>query len=207
MSLVIELKDVCKSFKNTQILDHINLEVSEGEILGIVGPNGCGKSVLYKIICGLMLPTSGQIRVNGKKIRKGEFAEDIGIMLDITGLLDNESGFANLKNIAVIENKITDEQIKDCIKLVGLNPNDTKPVKKYSLGMKQRLKFAIAIMEHPRLLLLDEPFNALDKEVNQTVKNILLDMNQNEKVTILITSHNTEDIRSLCTRVIELQGV
>lgn len=154
-----------------------------------------------------MLPTSGQIRVNNKKIRKGEFAEDIGIMLDITGLLDNESGFANLKNIAVIENKITDEQIKDCIKLVGLNPNDTKPVKKYSLGMKQRLKFAIAIMEHPRLLLLDEPFNALDKEVNQTVKNILLDMNQKEQVTILITSHNTEDIRSLCTRVIELQEI
>lgn len=206
MNPIISLNNVCKSFGNTMVLNDINLEVEEGEIVGIIGQNGCGKSVLYKIITGLIVPTSGRIVVNNKKIEKGRFAENIGIMFDNTGLLPNYTGFQNLKTIAVIENKINDDRIKEYISLVGLNPNDSKPVKKYSLGMKQRLKIAMAIMENPKILLLDEPFNALDKEMKQVVNNLLFNLNCKKKTTILITSHVDDDIKNLCTRVLKIKN-
>lgn len=202
---VIEIKNVTKKFYKTTVLSNINLSVKKGELIGIVGQNGSGKSVLYKLICGLMLPTEGQIRVNNKNIGNGSFAEDIGIMLDNTGFLENETGFHNLKYIASIQNIIDCTQIKEYMELVGLNSEEKKPVKKYSLGMKQRLRFAMAIMEDPGLLLLDEPFNAIDKEMNEAMKAILMDYKKMGK-TILITSHNQEDIDILCSRVIKLEA-
>ncbi len=205
MCNVVEMKSVAKSFRNTEILSNINLTVKEGDILGIIGRNGCGKSVLFKLICGLMLPTKGKVKVWGKIISNGNFPENIGIMLDNTGFIPYDSGFDNLKHIAVINNVVTEEEIKDCIRLVGLDPEDKKPVKKYSLGMKQRLGIAMAIMERPKLLLLDEPMNSLDNAMVHEVRKLLLYLNQNENMTIITTSHNDEDIKTLCNRVMKLE--
>lgn len=206
MSTVVELNNISKSFNHIKVLADVNLRVNEGELVGIIGENGSGKSILYKIICGLMLPDKGEVIVNGKKIYKGKFAEDVGIMIDNTGFVQNDSGFKNLKNISIIEHKINESDIRNYMSLVGLNPNDPKPVKKYSLGMKQRLKIAMALMEKPKLLLLDEPFNALDQGMTTKIKSYLANLCKESKTTILITSHNTEDIDFLCTRVVKINN-
>lgn len=202
---IITMEHVSKSFSGSQVLNDINLTVKKGEIIGIVGENGCGKSVLYKMICGLIVPNSGKISVFDKVISKGTFPDNIGIMLDNTGFIPYESAFDNLKNIARIDNKISDKDIKDCLNLVGLNPNDKKSVKHFSLGMKQRLGIAMAIMEKPMLLLLDEPFNALDKDMVETVQNLLLKLNRELNVTILLTSHNPTHITSLCHCIVTIE--
>lgn len=206
MNHIIELTSVSKSFNNLLVLQDINLEIKKGEIIGIIGRNGSGKSILLKMICGLVLPTTGTISVNGTNITKGNFPDNIGILLDNTGFLPNESGFDNLKHIAVIENKINDDEIKECIKMVGLNPNDKKPVKKYSLGMKQRLGIAMSIMEKPEILLLDEPTNGIDIETITEMRRLISELNKKQNTTVLIASHNRDDIDFLCTRVLKIEN-
>lgn len=206
MNHIIELTSVSKSFNNLLVLQDINLEIKKGEIIGIIGRNGSGKSILLKMICGLVLPTTGTISVNGTNITKGNFPDNIGILLDNTGFLPNESGFDNLKHIAVIENKINDDEIKECIKMVGLNPNDKKPVKKYSLGMKQRLGIAMSIMEKPEILLLDEPTNGIDIETITEMRRLISELNRKQNTTVLIASHNRDDIDFLCTRVLKIEN-
>jgi len=198
---MVELIGVSKSFRQQTVLKDVHLSLQQGRIYGIVGRNGSGKSVLLKLICGLMLPTEGSVTVCGKLLKDGAFAEDVGILLDNTGFLPRLSAFDNLKSIAVIRNVAADERIRDCICQVGLDADSKKPVGKYSLGMKQRLGIAQAIMERPKLLLLDEPMNALDEGGVKDMRLLLKDYQRENQATILLASHNREDIEELCDEV------
>lgn len=201
----IILENVTKKFKEQTVLQPTSLHFEKGKIHGIIGNNGSGKTVLFKIICGLLLPTSGKVTVNGSVIgEECDFAPDTGILIENPGFLSFESGFRNLKNLAAIQGKISDESIREMIKRVGLDPDDKKRVGKYSLGMRQRLGIAQAIMENPSLLILDEPMNGLDKHGTKEMRQLLLDLRAEGK-TILIASHMAEDIRILCDTVYEME--
>ena len=193
----VKLTNVTKELKGESILNNVNMTISEGEIVGLQGRNGSGKSVLMKVISGLMSPTEGEVSVFGNVTKKGHFPEDIGVSLDCTGFLPSLTAFDNLKTIAEIRNVISDDDIRKFIKKVGLNPNSTKKVGEFSLGMKQRLSIAQAIMESPKLLLLDEPFNGLDEKGVILLKDLIMDLND-KGCTIILTSHNKEDLEELC---------
>lgn len=201
----VKIKNMSKKIDNTLILSNINLTLSQGKIYGIVGRNGSGKSMLFKTICGLINPTEGEIYVFGKRISKGQLAEDTGVIIEIPGFLPQYSGLFNLQMLASINNKVTTNKIKETILLVGLDPNDKRPVKKYSLGMKQRLGIAQALMESPRLLILDEPMNSLDSDGVNDVRNILLKL-KDKSITILLASHNKDDIETLCDQVYTMEN-
>lgn len=198
---MVTVEHVCKSFKKETILEDVNMELHPGNIYGLVGPNGSGKTVLMKCICGLLLPTSGKVIVNGKIIGKDvDFPESLGIMIENPGFIPYLSGKSNLKNLALIRNRIGDPEIVETMKLVGLDPNSSKRVSKYSLGMRQRLGIAQAIMEDPDLLILDEPFNALDEQGVRQMHTIFLELKEKGKI-ILLAAHGKEDIRKLCDQV------
>ncbi|ATD54304.1 ABC transporter ATP-binding protein [Clostridium chauvoei] len=197
---VVEIKNASKIINNIKILDNINVSFKSGHIYGIIGKNGSGKTMLFKAICGLINITSGEIKVFDKLIANGKFPDDTGIIIENPGFLPQYSGYKNLEILASIRNKITPSDIKDIIRKVGLNPDDNRPVKKYSLGMKQRLGIAQALMENPKLLILDEPMNALDEEAVNDIRKILLDL-QKQSVTIILASHNKEDIYTLCDSI------
>lgn len=198
MSEIIKVKNISKSFKKINIFDNINLNINKNEIIGIIGSNGSGKSVLFKLICGLEKPDHGEISVRNKLIGKDiDFPESLGVVINTPGYIDIYSGFDNLKFLAGIRNIITDNKIKDTLTLVGLDYNAKTSVKNYSLGMKQKLGIAQAIMEDQEIIILDEPFNALDFKTKRDIKEILKVLKSNGK-TILLTSHNHEDIEELC---------
>lgn len=205
METMIKVRNVVKTFHGEVVLNHLDLDVNTGEICGITGRNGCGKSVLFKIIAGIMVPDSGQVTVCGEDIRNGKFPSDLGIILDNTGFLPSYSAFENLKMIAAINKKVSDEEIRELIRLVGLDPESKKSVRKFSTGMKQRLAFAQAIMEKPKVLLLDEPMNGLDKSGCEWIRNLILKMNREQGTTVLMTSHISEDIIKLCQKVYSLE--
>lgn len=205
MNNIIEIKDVSKSFKGVQVLKEINLSIEEGTICGLIGLNGSGKTVLMKIMCGFLLPDTGEVYIRRRKIGKDcDFPENVGVIIETPGFSQFISGFKNLKNLASIQKKITDEDIRNVMKIVGLDPNSKKWVSKYSLGMRQRLGIAQAIMENQDILILDEPMNGLDKEGMVDVRNLLLDLREQGK-TILLASHNMQDIEILCDRVFEIE--
>ncbi|MGU8535626.1 ATP-binding cassette domain-containing protein [Clostridium perfringens] len=201
---IIDFENYKKEIKGITILDYISIKIKQGYIYGFVGRNGSGKSMLFKAICGLIKPTSGFVRVNGKVIGKdADFPDDIGILIESPGFLEHISGFDNLKYLASIQNKINDKEIKEAMSIVGLDQNDKRAVKKYSLGMKQRLGIAQAIMENPSLVILDEPMNGLDKQGVEDIRNLILNLKKNG-VTILLASHNPDDIKLLCDKVYEI---
>ncbi|GAB6169503.1 ATP-binding cassette domain-containing protein [Clostridium carnis] len=200
---VININSLNKKINDNVILDNINLDIERGLIYGIIGSNGSGKSMLFKSICGLIKPTNGEIFVLDKKIHNGELAEDIGVLIEKPGFLPQYSGFDNLKILSSINNKIDDKEIEKFISLVGLSSQDKRPIRKYSLGMKQRLGIAQALMEKPKILILDEPMNGLDEDGVSLIRNILLDLKK-DKVTILISSHNKDDIEVLCDKVYKI---
>ena len=172
-----------------------------GKIYGFVGRNGSGKTVLMKMILGFIKPTSGTIKVNGKQVGKEiDIPDDIGAIIETPGFLPEYSAFQNLKLMAMIRGKITSERIRETIKLVGLDPDSKKHVGKYSLGMRQRLGIAQAIMEDPQILLLDEPLNGLDNEGVEEMRNVLLKQKEQGKL-IIIASHSKEDIDILCDEI------
>lgn len=200
MSL-IEVKNVQKSYKGLTIFQDIDLTIEKGKIYGIVGPNGSGKSVLFKLICGFVRPDHGEILIEGEYLHKDiTFPKNFGIIIDRPGYLGNKTGFENLKSLAMIQNKIDDEQIIKTMNLVGLQPTAEQKVRKYSLGMKQKLALAQAFMENQEVLILDEPFNALDFESVKKLRSLLLNFKKEGK-TIIMTSHNQEDIDLLCDEV------
>lgn len=202
----IIIKNLSKQFKHQSILQDINLEFSKGHIYGIIGRNGSGKTVLLKCICGFLKPTTGSIVINNKIIGKDiDFPEKLGFIIETPGFLKNYSGFKNLKYLASIHNDINENEIKETMALVGLNAEDKKHVGKYSLGMRQRLGIAQAIMEQPDILILDEPMNGLDKNGVQEMRSLFLQMKAEGKV-ILLTSHNREDIDVLCDEVYEMDN-
>ncbi len=201
---VIEIENVTKRFKDKLVINQVSLELESAQIHGLIGRNGSGKTVLMKMIVGFIKPDSGIVRVFGDIIGKDtDFAKNIGTIIETPGFLPFESGFSNLKYLASIRGKISDNEIKQAISSVGLNPNDKKHVGKYSLGMRQRLGLAQAIMENPDLLILDEPMNGLDKDGVKDMRQYLLDLKAQGK-TILIASHSAEDIDVLCDTVHEM---
>ena len=198
---MIQIENVTKKFGEAVVLDEINMELQPGNIYGLVGRNGSGKTMLMKCICGFVLPTSGTIHVNGKIVGKEiDIPDDIGIIIENPGFLPNYSGFNNRQLLAMIRNKIGKAQIKEAIRRVGLDPESKKHVGKYSLGMRQRLGLAQALMEDPSILLLDEPMNGLDNEGVEEIRKLILDLKQNGKL-IIIASHTREDINLLCDKV------
>ena len=191
MTDVIVIDKLTKSFKGKTVLEDVNMRLQEGRIYGIVGDNGSGKTVLLKLICGFMKPDSGTVTVNGKVIGKdADFPENTGIIIEAPGFLPNYSG---------------KEQIESAMKTVGLDPSSKLRVGKYSLGMKQRLGIAQAIMENQQLLILDEPMNALDKDAVEEMRKFFLSFKASGK-TMLIVSHNEGDISTLCDEVYEFDG-
>lgn len=201
---MIEINNLEKQFKNQLVLKNINMKFFKGKIYGIIGRNGSGKTVLLKCICGFLRPTSGHVSVNHKIIGQDiDFPQKLGFIIETPGLLMNYSGYKNLKYLASIKKEIDDIAIKEAMELVGLDPEDKKHVGKYSLGMRQRLGIAQAIMEKPDILILDEPMNGLDKSGVEEMRKLFLKI-QSEGKLILLTSHNKEDIDVLCDEVYEM---
>ncbi|MBI4760792.1 MAG: ABC transporter ATP-binding protein [Chloroflexota bacterium] len=198
MQSIIEVEKVTKTIKGRLVLKDVSLQVPAGQIYGISGPNGSGKSMLLRVICGLVIPQSGRVEVFGYRIgTEKEFPPETGALIETPGFLPGYSGMDNLLFLAMIRNQITRDEIAEVIRLVGLDPDDPRPVRVYSTGMRQRLGLAQAIMEKPKLLILDEPTNGLDRQGVADIHALLMQLNQ-KGVTILLTSHSTEELQSLC---------
>ena len=198
---IIELDSVSKSFGRRQVPRDVSLTVEQGEAVGIVGANGSGKSVLFQIICGFYAPDSGTVRVRGQVLGQGrDFPENMGVLINAPGFIATETGFRNLRYLAGIRGVIGDAEIRAAMRKVGLDPEDRTRAEHYSLGMKQKLALAQAIMEGQDILLLDEPFNALDRRTYSDTRELLRVLHAEGK-TVLLTSHNYEDIEALCGRV------
>jgi ABC-2 type transport system ATP-binding protein len=201
----IELNDIVKTFKGQEVVKNVSLSLESGKTYGITGVNGSGKTVLMKMICGLLVPDSGTIHIDGKQLGKDmDFAPNTGIIIEVPEFLPYRSGVQNLMDLAGIRKKATKEDVISAIQRVGLDPNSRKRVGKYSLGMRQRLGIAQAIMEDPELLILDEPFNGLDEGGVKDIRQLLLELKEQGK-TILLSSHNREDIEILCDQVFHME--
>lgn len=202
----IVVKDAVKNFKNQEVLKNISAEFEPGHIYGIVGYNGSGKTVFLKCICGLLTLNSGEILVNDKRMKKDlDMIQDAGIIIEEPAFLKNYSAYHNLEFLYIIRNKIDKKYIKEILEKLGLDPDSRKKVGHYSLGMKQRLAIAQAIMEDPAVLILDEPMNGLDKKGVAEMREVFLEMKAGGK-TILLASHNREDIDILCDEVYEMEN-
>ena len=195
-----------KRFGEQVALRDVSVSFEAGKIHGIIGRNGSGKTVLFKCIVGLMPLTSGSIQVNGRHIETGKTVpDDIGAIIETPGFLPNYSGFRNLKFLATLRGRIKDAEIRKAMQQVGLDPESRKHVGKYSLGMRQRLGIAQAIMENPDILILDEPMNGLDKHGGEDMRKLLVQLKE-EGTTILVASHNPLDIEILCDEVYEMDA-
>lgn len=200
----VEVKNLSLQIDKHQILQDVTVSFEQGQIHGLVGRNGSGKTMLMKCICGFVHPTAGTILVQNRQVGKDiDFPENMGIIIETPGFLPQYSGLRNLKLLAALNHRIGTEQIRSAMRNVGLDPDMKRKVRKYSLGMRQRLGLAQAIMENPAILILDEPFNGLDKEGVGEMRTYLLDLRRQGK-TILIASHSTEDIAILCDTVHEM---
>lgn len=201
---IIEVKNLTKVFGSQTVLDDISLDFQEGQITGLIGRNGSGKTVLLKCILGLTTPTKGTIHIAGKQVGKDmDFPENIGFIINMPGFLPNYSGYMNLKFLADIRKRVGKKKICEAITMVGLDPTNRKKVGKYSLGMRQRLALAQAMMEDPDILILDEPMNSLDNAGVLEMRQIIAKLAERGK-TIVLTSHNHEDIEMLCQSVYEM---
>lgn len=202
--MIIDIKNVSLRIGKTDILKSINISFEEGRIHGLIGRNGGGKTMLMKCICGFIRPTAGIITVGGKQIGKDiDFPENMGIIIEAPGFIPYYSGYKNLKLLAGLRGKIGKNEIIKSMEQVGLDPYLKRHVRKYSLGMRQRLGLAQAIMENPDLLILDEPMSGLDKEGVSDMRGYLKLFREQGK-TILIASHSAEDISILCDTVCEM---
>lgn len=190
----IEVHEYEKVISSNKLLSNINMSLSSGNIYGFQGKNGSGKTMLMRAISGLILPTSGYVEVDGKRIGKDiDFPQDIGVLIENPGFIGSYSGFKNLKLVASLKNKVKDEQICKLMKQLALDPNDEKKYRKYSLGMKQKLGIIAAIMEEPEIIILDEPFNALDEKSCEIVNEMLFKIKANNKI-IIIACHDKEEL-------------
>lgn len=204
MSEIVKVENVTKYFKQEKVLDDVNMNLETGHIYGIVGKNGAGKTVLFKIIAGFIKPSSGKVTVAGKIIGVDrDFPDSLGLIIETPGFLSQYNAYQNLLYLANINNKISKEDVEESIRMVGLDPGSNKKVGKFSLGMRQRLGIAQAIMENPNLIILDEPMNGLDKKGIEDVKELLLKLKGDGK-TILMASHYAEDME-ICDEVFQME--
>jgi ABC-2 type transport system ATP-binding protein len=206
MDIAISVQHVYKDFRGDAVLTDVTHDFEAGKIHGVVGNNGSGKTVLFKCVCGFMFPSKGRILVHGEEVGgKRDFPDDMGIIIESPGFLLQYSGLKNLEILASLKKKIGTREIAQTIRRVGLDPALKKPVGKYSLGMRQRLGIAQAIMENPRLMILDEPMNGLDKRGVADIRQLLKGL-RGEGRTIILASHNAADIDELCDTVCEMDG-
>ena len=204
--IVIRVEGVYKRFGTDTVLKDVSRSFERGRIHGIVGNNGSGKTVLMKCICGFLIPDGGSITVNGERVGVDvDFPRDMGLIIETPGFLPNITGVKNLEILASLNKKIGLREIAASIRRVGLDPLMKKPVGKYSLGMRQRLGIAQAIMEDPALLILDEPLNGLDKHGVREMRQLIKGLKEQGK-TILLASHNQGDIDELCDTVCEMDA-
>lgn len=193
----IVIKNVSKSFDGVEVLHDVNLDLEEGHIYGFIGRNGSGKSVLFKIICGLYYPTTGSVIVDGIDIHKNDiFPNDMRVLIEKPNFLPNLTGLDNLKLLASIQNRIAEEDIILILDKLNLKKDMNKLYHKYSLGMKQKLAVAQVLMENPKMMIFDEPFNGIEEKSVEVIKKILLEEKKEGKI-ILIASHIKEDIEEL----------
>ena len=206
VNAAVSVKGISKHFDKECVLKNVTRDFEKGKIHGIVGNNGSGKTVLMKCICGFLLPDEGEVTVDGKRIgRDVDFPGDLGIIIETPGFLPNLSGRKNLEILASLNKKIGVKEIEEAITRVGLDPRMKKPVGKYSLGMRRRLGIAQAIMEDPSLLILDEPFNGLDKNGVSDMRELIRGLKKEGK-TVILSSHNQTDIDELCDTVCEMDA-
>lgn len=206
MENAIELVHVTKRFKETVAVNEVTVSLEKGKIHGIIGRNGSGKTVLFKCICGLFPVTEGRITVLGQKMGDGKrVPKGVGAIIETPGFLPNCSGYQNLRYLMELSGRVDREKIRSAISLVGLDPDSKKHVGKYSLGMRQRLGLAQAMMEDPELLILDEPMNGLDKNGVAEMRTLFLKLKDQGK-TILLASHNPDDTRILCDTLHEMDA-
>lgn len=205
MKDIIEVRGLSLTIGKTAILNDVTVSLEAGKIHGLIGRNGSGKTMLMKCICGFIRPTRGVVVVDGKRVGKDvDFPKNMGIIIETPGFIPYYSGYKNLKLLAGLRNKIGREEIIQAMERTGLDPKLKRHVKKYSLGMRQRLGLAQAIMEDPDILILDEPMNGLDKDGVEDMRRYLIDLREQGK-TILIASHSSEDISVLCDAVYEME--
>lgn len=203
---IISVETVSLNIGAAHILRDVSIQFEEGLIHGIVGRNGSGKTMLMKCICGFIRPTTGRIFVDGRQVgRDVDFPPDLGLLIETPGFVPYYSGLKNLALLAAINRRVSKEQLNACMEQLGLGDAKDKRVSKYSMGMRQRLGIAQAIMEDPKLLILDEPLNGLDEQGVQDIRALLLDLKRQGK-TILLSSHNGEDIDLLCDSVCRMAG-
>ena len=204
MDYAIEVIDVSKSFKDHTVLKNINLTVNKGEICGIIGRNGSGKTVLLKCICKIFLEDSGEIYILGENTTKTpSIIKNLGVLIETPAFLENFSGYWNLKFLADLSHKIGKKEVQIILRVVGLEEAQNKKVKNYSLGMKQRLAIAQTIMENQTILILDEPMNGLDKKGVSQMREIFLEYKKKGN-SILMATHNPQDVEILCDHVYEM---
>ena len=206
MNTVVDIKNVTKQYGANKVLKDVSMTCKTGKIYGLIGRNGSGKTVLLKCVCGLVIPTSGEVSVWGQSVGKDvDFPENIGFIIESPGFLLQESGLSNLKHLASIRGKIGIDEIRESMNTVGLDPDLKLHVGKYSMGMRQRLGIAQAIMEKPKLLVLDEPMNGLDNQGVEHIRSLLLALKESG-VTILLASHFKDDIAYLCDEVYQMDA-
>ena len=205
MEDIIVVENVSKRFGDNLVLDDVSVSFEKGKIHGIIGRNGSGKTMLMKCICGFVPVTSGTLTVEGKRVGKDiDIPHNMGIIIETPGFLNSYSGYNNLKFLAGINKKISKDRIVEIMELVKLDPANKKHVGKYSLGMRQRLGLAQALMESPDILILDEPMNGLDQSGVNEMRDILSSLAK-EGTTIIMANHNSEDIELLCDTVCEME--
>lgn len=203
---MLEVNNLTKKFKRKIVLSNINLKLKFGNVYGFVGTNGSGKSVFFKTLCGFLRADNGDIVLKGKKIGKDiDFLTDLGVLIEKPAFIENYNQFQNLKYLAGIKNKISDNDIKKILQKVGLNLSNKDKVKNFSLGMRQRLGIAQAIMEEQKILVLDEPFNGLDRQGREDIKKIIYNLKTPDRL-ILLTSHIEGDIEDLSDYIFEFNA-
>ena len=206
MNEIITLKNIQLELKKTCVFQNLNFSCKQGEIIGITGANGSGKSVLFKLIAGLYSPSYGEVLINGENIvPERKIPANLGALIEVPGFINYYSGFKNLQYLASIRGVVGNQEINDTLKIVGLYEQKDQKVKTYSLGMRKKLGIAQAIMENPSILLLDEPMNALDKSSVENMRTLFRKLSSEKGTTILIASHSEEDIRILCDKVYAIE--
>ncbi len=203
--MVIEIKDITKELGGQPVLKNITLRLESGKVYGLKGRNGSGKTMLMRAVCGLIRLDGGEVAIDGEVLRRDiSFPRSVGVLIESPGFIGGCSGYENLRTLTAIKGTTPDERICESLEMVGLDPQEKKPFRKYSLGMKQKLGIAAAIVEDPELLILDEPTNALDEGSVQELKKILRQARKRGSL-ILLSCHDAEDLMELSDEVIEMK--